>query len=213
MKENYDACFEHVLGSEGGFSDDPHDSGNYTGCKVGVGQMKGTNWGVSACAYPTLDIRNLSQKEAKAIYQSDYWTVLQGDYLPWGVDLCAYDSGINSGNSRGAKWLQRAVGSDVDGVVGPQTITLARTAEDHVTVDRMCDDRLNFLKNLSTWPRYGKGWTTRIENVRKDAHKMVDAHKNDAPAPPPIPLTGECLVAVTVPEGINVTVLVNGVER
>jgi lysozyme family protein len=211
---NWDACFDHVIGSEGGYSDDPKDTGNWTGCKTGVGILKGTMYGVSACAYPTLDIENLTIEEAQDIYHQDYWHVVQGNYLPWGPDLCTFDSGVNSGNSRGAKWLKRAVGATVDGVVGPETISKALAADDHVTIDRMCDDRLAYLKGLSSWQHYGKGWTNRVEKVRKDAHAMVDAHKGEPASPiAPVEPGAEKLVTViiNVPEGVKVDVqVVNG---
>ena len=33
---------------EGGYSNDKRDPGNYTGAKIGVGKLIGTNWGISA---------------------------------------------------------------------------------------------------------------------------------------------------------------------
>lgn len=186
--KNYDTCFTHVLGSEGGFTDDPNDKGNWTGCKCDSGVLKGTNWGVSACAYPDLDIRHLTQEQAKEIYHKDYWKPLQSDFLPWGVDLTTFDSGINSGVYQGAKWLQRAVGVYPDGVVGEATLKAASEADDHVTIDRMCDDRLTFLHGLSTWEYYGKGWTARVEDVRSSAHEMVKEHEGVQPAKPEPPL-------------------------
>lgn len=170
---NYDACFQHVLGSEGGYQADPDDKGNWTGCSCGVGINKGTNWGISACSYPDEDIKNLTQDDAERIYKKDYWDECWGDDLPYGVDLCTFDSGVNSGVSRGVTWLQRAVGYPADGVMGEETLLITQQADDHVTIDRMCDDRLNYLQSLSTWDKYGGGWTTRVENVREDAHKMV----------------------------------------
>lgn len=182
--ENFDACFEHVLGSEGGFQNDPNDKGNWTGCSCGSGTNKGTNWGISACSYPEQDIRNLTQDDAKVIYREDYWDKAQCDQLPYGVDLCTFDGGVNSGVSRGVKWLQEAVGADEDGVVGPETLTLTMEADDDQTIDRMCDARLDYLQGLSTWDNYGKGWTNRVESVRATAHQMVS---EEPPYPPPGP--------------------------
>ena len=207
---NWDACFDHVIGSEGGFSDDPKDTGNWTGCKTGVGELKGTMYGISACSYPTLDIENLELEEAQHIYQQDYWHVVQGNYLPWGPDLCTFDSGVNSGNSRGAKWLQGAVGAAQDGVVGPETIGKALEADDHVTIDRMCDARLSYLKGLSSWKHYGNGWSNRIAKVREDAHKMADEHAGE-PASPIAPAEQTVQIVIDCPPGVKVNVqIVNG---
>lgn len=211
MKDNYDACFEHVLGSEGGYTNDSRDRGNWTTGVIGKGQLKGTKWGVSAMSYPDLDIKNLTQDDAKRIYKRDYWDRVEGDLLPAGVDLCTFDSSVNSGVGQGAKWLQRAVGVAADGDIGQATVEAVQAADDHLTINRMSDDRLNMLKGLKTWPTYGKGWSTRVENVRKTAHKMVAFPS--APEPEPVlepiePEPTEITLRVTAPRGVTVRVVV-----
>jgi len=197
---NYDACISKVLAYEGGFQNDPNDSGNWTGCKVGAGTNRGTNRGISACSYPNEDIRGMTEARAKEIYRADYWDKVCGDDLPAGPDLCTFDGAVNSGPSRGVKWLQRAVGVPDDGVVGPQTIAAANAAIDHVTIDRMCDDRMKFLRGLETWPLYGTGWTNRVEDVRKTAHGMTTTVE----APPAEPLVVRILI--DAPPGVVVKV-------
>lgn len=205
MKANYQECFSHVIGSEGGYQNDPNDKGNWTGCSCGAGTNKGTNWGISACAYPTLDIKNLKQEDAEEIYHDDYWNVVWGDSLPYGVDLCTFDGGVNSGNSRGVKWLQQAVGAAQDGIMGPDTMNATLRADDDTTIDKMCDARLAYLKTLSTWDNYGKGWTNRVESVRDTAHKMVAEHEDEAPSETVVS------VIITAPKGVRVEVqVING---
>ena len=40
-------------------------------------------------------------------------------------------------------------------------------------IDALCDGRLAFLRALSTWPRFGRGWSRRVEEVRKAALAMA----------------------------------------
>ena len=205
MRSNYQECFGHVLGSEGGFQNDPNDKGNWTGCAKGQGKNIGTNWGISGCAYPDLDIKNLKQEDAEEIYHRDYWMKVWGDDLPWGIDLATFDGGVNSGCSRGVKWLQQAVGTAQDGIMGPDTLSATLEAYDHKTVDKMCDARLAYLKGLSTWPNYGKGWTARVEDVRETAHRMVTEHEHEAVPAPAAPVVS---VIISAPAGIKVEVQV-----
>lgn len=208
---NYNACISKTLEHEGGYQNDPNDSGNWTGCKKGQGTNKGTNRGISACSYPAEDIKGMTEARAKGIYRADFWSPIHGDELPAGPDLCTFDGAVNSGQSRGVKWLQRAVGADADGVVGPQTIAMANAADEHVTIDRMCDDRLAYLRGLSTWPNYGKGWTRRVEDVRKTAHNMVTDEPHPEPPDPPLePLPVEDLATVEITYTGNVVITVNG---
>lgn len=94
---NFDYCFKIVIGHEGGFQIDPVDNGNWTGGKQGVGVLKGTKYGVSSLAYPTLDIKNLTLDQAKAIYYKDYWAKL--DLYEPALNLIAFDAAINHGVS------------------------------------------------------------------------------------------------------------------
>lgn len=44
----FDVVFERLMPHEGGFQCDPKDRGNWTGGRVGVGELKGTNRGIAA---------------------------------------------------------------------------------------------------------------------------------------------------------------------
>jgi lysozyme family protein len=98
-------------------------------------------------------------------------------------------------------------------VVGPKTIAAANLADEHVTIDRMCDDRLAFLRDLSTWDRYGKGWTRRVEDVRKTAHNMVaDEPHPELPEPAPMPEPEPLVVRILIDAPPGVVVKVEQVE-
>jgi lysozyme family protein len=79
--DNFANCFAFTLGAEGGYSNNPGDPGNWTGGAVGHGEVRGTKYGISASAYPALDIANLTEAQAEEIYRRDYWASLHGDEL------------------------------------------------------------------------------------------------------------------------------------
>jgi len=160
--DNFDVCVAFTLGFEGGFSDEAADPGNWTGGVVGQGELRGTNFGISAAAYPTLDIRNLTEAGARAIYRQDYWSAVQGDALPAPVAMVAFDSAVNAGPRRAVQWLQQAAGVAVDGVLGPATLT-ALNAGDPVAIAREAAvRRLDFSTRLPGWTNFGLGWTRRV---------------------------------------------------
>lgn len=159
MKSNFDACMAKVFASEGGYVHNPNDPGGET------------NLGISKRSYPREDIRNMTKARAAQIYRRDFWNAVKGDELPAGLDLVAFDAAVNSGPSRGAKWLQSALGVTADGRIGPKTLTAARTAPS-TAIDRACNARLGWLRTLSTWKHFGNGWTRRVEGVRDLAHDM-----------------------------------------
>lgn len=172
-KANFEACLAHVLEFEGGYVNHPSDPGGET------------NMGISKSSYPHENIKGMTRARAAQIYRRDYWDAVSGDSLPAGLDLVAFDAAVNSGVSRGAKWLQSALGIVSDGKIGPQTIAAANAANATAVIDRAADNRMYFLRSLPTWRTFGKGWSRRVESVRDLAHDMAAAPVR-RPAPRPV---------------------------
>jgi lysozyme family protein len=155
-----------VLAHEGGYVNDPADPGGATnkGVTFRVYDAYRTRKGL-----PTRDVRHIGGAEVADIYRLQYWNAVHGDELPPGLDYVLFDGAVNSGPSQSIKWLQRALGNVVvDGQIGQATLAAVmahgRPAD---LVDAVCDRRLAFLRALKTWLRFGKGWSARVEAVRK----------------------------------------------
>ena len=160
-------AFRLVVGEEGGFSDTPSDPGNWTSGKIGEGILRGTKFGISARAYPDIQIAALTLDEAQAIYKRDYWDKLGGDSLPPPLALLLFDAAVNCGALRAARWMQQAAGAPVDGRIGPVTIqTIARVAQQPGGGAALCAEflalRLAFMASLPTWRSFGLGWARRL---------------------------------------------------
>ena len=175
-----------VFGHEGGFSDDRHDRGNWTTGRIGSGVLKGTKFGIAAMSYPTLDIENLTLAQAAAIYRKDYAAAIRFDELPAGIDHAVLDFAINSGPSRAVIGLQRAVGVADDGEMGPLTVEAVKKSSPTKVIRTLCAERLAFLRQLSTWPRYKNGWTTRVKRVEQESLAMAATAPGSVPPPPNI---------------------------
>ena len=118
-------------------------------------------------------MRDLARDEAAAIYRKNYWDKVQGDLLPPGLDLVAFDAAVNSGTCRASKWLQNAVGAAPDGVIGPKAIALTKKSNSTLAARRALQARKNFLLSLPTWSTFGKGWSARLNSVEAAALKMA----------------------------------------
>lgn len=165
----FEKAIKHVLSSEGGFTLDPDDTGNWTGRARGKGLLKGTKYGISAASYPALDIKNLTLEEAEAIYKRDYWQKYKIDYLPEHVRLHFFDVCVNSGYSRAVKILQRAAGIAADGVFGADT----KANLPRVTVWGYAQERVAFYVNHAQLNpgkiKFLKGWIIRVLEVTKNS--------------------------------------------
>lgn len=179
MKSNFDASMAETLRHEGGWADNPADPGGATMKGVTIGtfaQWKGRK-------VTKDELRAISDADLRAIYRRNYWDKVRGDDLPFGLDFVAFDGAVNSGPSRGARWLQHAVGVTPDAKVGPATIAAARATYVPDAINRAVDARLTFLRGLRTWGTFGKGWSARVEAVRATALRMATAQ----PATPTSP--------------------------
>lgn len=141
---------------------DATDHGNWTGGAPHSGQLRGTKFGVSAAAYPHLDIASLTLIDAQRIYRADYWTPIHGDELPPGIAFQAFDAAVNHGTSRAIMLLQQAAGANDDGVFGPKTALAVKTTPQLDLLARFNAARLRFYTNTATWPNHGKGWVRRV---------------------------------------------------
>ena len=188
MKENYEAALAHVLVHEGGYVDHPRDPGGATNKGVIQRTYNGYRRRVGK---PLRSVRHLTELELREIYKTQYWDMVHGDELPHGVDYCTFDAAVNSGPGRAAKWLQRSIVAKADGRIGNETLGKLRTVDASVIINRMCDDRMNFLHRLGHWPTFRKGWTRRIKSVRsvslqwaQKSTKQLVAIDRKADAPP-----------------------------
>lgn len=169
----FDLMFKELIESEGAYQNDPADRGNWTSGKIGVGECKGTKWGVSAMSYPSIDIKNLTINEARAIFKHDYWDRVCGDLLPDAVVIAVSDFAYNSGTNTAVKVLQKVLGVSVDGKLGNQTLGACSRLLKPKLIDDYCNARLEFLQGLRTFKKYGKGWTARVERIRKTAKEHL----------------------------------------
>lgn len=164
-----DVAFPWVIGIEKGFQNDPKDPGNWTGGAEGVGECKGTKYGVSARAYPDLDIANLTLEDAQTIAKRDYWDRFFGDRLPSGVALCVFDFGYNAGIHEAVKVLQRCLDVQDDGAMGPITLRLADMKDTGWLIKTFYTERMAAYEQMKEWAHDGAGWTARAEATRDKA--------------------------------------------
>ncbi len=160
-----DHAFPLTVGQEGAFDNNAHDRGNWTGGIVGRGTLTGTKYGISAAAYPMLDIEHLTLADAEVIYRRDYWTRLRCDELPPAIAVLVFDAAVNNGCHAAAVLLQRAVGTAPDGVVGPATIAAAAWVSLPAALREFQAQRNADMAALPSWATFGLGWSRRLFSV------------------------------------------------
>lgn len=170
MKANYASALASVLVHEGGYSNHPRDPGGAT--MKGVTQRVYDDFRVNR-RLPPRSVKHIQPAEIEEIYRKQYWNAVKGDDLPAGVDYAVFDLAVNSGTNRAIRFLQRAAGVLEDGKLGPVTLAAVKAIPPKLLVDAICDERICFLKSLSTFSTFGKGWTRRVSDVRDHGKAMA----------------------------------------
>jgi lysozyme family protein len=171
----FEHAFAIVVGHEGGYSAERADPGNWTGGTVGSGELRGTSYGISAAAYPSLDIARLTPDDARAIYRRDYWDRVRADAMPPPLALLVFDAAVNNGVGRAIRWLQGAAGVTVDGQLGPATLAAVAQARGAELCAEFQAQRLSFMASLPTWRAFGLGWARRLCALPYQSLTMTDA--------------------------------------
>lgn len=182
MDRNFSRSLKEVLKHEGGYVNHPKDPGGHTNLGITLANFrryvkpKGT----------VEDLKKLTVAQAGVVYRRKYWDAVLGSELPDGVDYAVFDYAVNSGPSRAIKHLQEVVGANIDGRVGPQTLSKVRAKLPAEVIHLLCDRRLRFLRGLKTWPTFKNGWSTRIKGVRSVALDMSAGSAVFQPKPAPV---------------------------
>jgi len=158
-----------LLEHEGGYVNHPSDPGGET------------NLGVTRAVYEQYagrqvmdgEMEGLTHDDVYPIYKENYWDRVRADDLPSGVDWAVFDWGVNSGTSRAAKALQRIVGVEQDGGIGPMTLQAVASIEPVDIVDQMHYMREGFYRSLSTFDTFGRGWLRRNDETKEQALGLI----------------------------------------
>jgi len=179
MEANFLRALPLVLKHEGGFSNHKDDPGGATNRGITLENYRRYVKGNGTVA----DLKAISAQDVEKVYRLFYRSAVKEDDLPGGLDYAVFDFAVNSGPGRAIRFMQAVAGVSQDGIVGPATLAAVRSLEPETAIERLCDERLAFLKRLSIWPTFGKGWANRVADVRSHALKMARDGRRAAPSP------------------------------
>lgn len=177
MKTNFDKSLDLVLKHEGGFTADERDRGN----RLPDGRKGSTMMGVTQANWENYIGRTVTHAEMKALtradvapfYKTRYWDVVKGDELPSGVDYLAFDFAVNAGPGRSIRFLQTALGTTPDGIIGPKTMAAIKAADGKALSKKFSEVKETWYKTLNDFPIFGRGWLRRVKEAQEVAETML----------------------------------------
>jgi lysozyme family protein len=142
-----------------------------------------TNFGICKRDFPDIDIKNLTQSSALALYKMGYWDATGWqhaycDRLAWPLNQVHFDCVINIGNANRKPdgmivWtghanqiLQRGLGVKDDGLIGPRTLATAGAAP-LAKILQVLDERRKYYRALieerPAFETFRHSWLTRCD--------------------------------------------------
>lgn len=151
---NFDQADAFRIWWEGGYSDHADDRGGPT------------LYGISKAAHPEIDFDTLTPAGARLFFQDEYWGRYRCDLLPEPLDAVMYDAVVQHKARRAIRMLQRRIGANPDGFVGPKTAAAAERFPR--VVQWFITDRVDYYDDLNDQPgqdTFSDGWFRRMVSL------------------------------------------------
>ena len=163
---SFDNALKFVLLEEGGYVNNPHDSGG------------ATNHGVTQSVYddyrkqrnlPVQDVQLITDAETRELYENNYWEPSKAQLMHSPLDCAHFDWCVNHGVQGALKTLQAALGVTADGVWGPQTAAALAVADTVETAHAYNTLRRewynNRVKQRGDQAVFLTGWLGRVDRL------------------------------------------------
>ena len=140
----------------------------------------GTMYGVTQETYdayresinlPYQDVAAIRMSEVQAIMQRDYWLPGGCDKMPVKLGIAHFDTAYNEGVEEAIKTLQHALGIEVDGIFGPETLHGVVAAEQTNLLANYLNARRNSYNEIvaanPSKEKFLQGWLNRVDALQK----------------------------------------------
>lgn len=186
---NFEQAYSHTMGNEGGWVNNPSDSGGETYKGISRANWpRWSGWGIVDAtkgtmlkqpSFGTTEYRNwakflngqlgaspLLQKAVANFYKQNFWGAL-GDITDQRVAEEVFDKRVNCGDIA-CRWIQRAAGTGADGVIGPASITAINAADPAALLAGFNDCAKRYydgiLQRDPSQEQFRHSWFARLKN-------------------------------------------------
>lgn len=180
--EDFEKAFNHAMLYEVGGFWNPKDPDVISGAYVTREQRKKvgyvnipadrggeTKYGIAQNANTDIVVRNLNLAGAMKVYYERYWLTGYCDKLPYPVTVIHFDGCVNHGVRRACRFLQKAVGVEQDGIIGPATLRAVAAKSRKDIIQDISNYRADFylaiVRNNPSQKMFINGWMRRINEV------------------------------------------------
>ena len=162
---NPNVLIPFVLRYEGGFVNDPADSGGPTNKGVTLNTFRS----VYGRAKTINDLKRMTDNEWRHIFKLLYWDKCKADDIAdKSIANLLVDWAYNSGTSLAIRHIQRIVGVNADGIMGNITLSAINNHSPLPLFGALKQDRIAFFnataKKNPRKKKFLKGWLNRVNH-------------------------------------------------
>lgn len=163
---DYRKLIPFILKFEGGYVNDPADSGGPTNKGVTLNTFRS----VYGRTKNINDLKHMTENEWRHIFKSLYWDKCKADDIAdQSIANMLVDFAWHSGVTTAVKKLQKIVGVTSDGICGVQTIGAINSRYAPETFNLLKAARMKYLqgivKNKPSQARFMNGWKKRVNAI------------------------------------------------
>lgn len=188
---NVDILLPFILKFEGGFVNDPADSGGATNKGVTIATWRSVGYDKDGDGdIDVQDLKLISNKDVRdRVLKPHYWDRWKADQIQSQKIANILVDWVWGSGANGIKIPQRLLGVAVDGIVGAKTLAAVNAADPDVLFDRIYQARERFLHDITnqsiasyekkinrkatnaelmkhTKKRFIKGWLNRLAAIK-----------------------------------------------
>lgn len=163
---HFEACFAHIIDVEKAvYTNRSADRGGPT--KFGITQRSYSDF-LGYHAEPS-EVKNMTVEVAKIIYKTRYYDPMRLSELSFPIACVLFDIGVNRGPGTAARIMQRVVGAEVDGILGPESRGLIDASDEKQLIVKfllwVIEDYVDIVRSDITQLANLKGWLNRAMHL------------------------------------------------
>lgn len=158
---------------EGGFSDHPADRGGATNKGITLATYAAYRRGKGISETTADDLRRLTEAEWSEIFVQEYWNRFRGDEIRSQSVANILVDWLWMSGSTAIKTMQRFLGLNPDGIVGPKTLAAINEYEPEKLFGHIHDLRETHFREIvrknPVQQVFLKGWMNRLNDLKYTA--------------------------------------------
>lgn len=163
---NYKLMIPWIKKWEGGYANDPDDSGGCTMMGITIKTFQHYYGGDKTCK----DLKDITEEQWEHIFKTGFWDKFKADLIENQsiAELCV-QMGWGSGYVTAIKKIQKTLGCIPDGIVGPVTLGLLNGKDSYNIWNKLWVMRYNWLNQIAKVgnnKKFLKGWLRRLNSMK-----------------------------------------------